>query len=160
LAAEVGKSIVSRVSGEAIVHVFLHRVRLVYGRDGGFKRRDGDGVELSASLLDGPARFEAAHRGQPIAVAHVEHGVLAANDRLGADGYGHVVETADFDAIKAGRSDADDGKGMAFDGELAANCLGLAAKLVLPKRIADDGAGRAAAAAIFIRGKKTAEERL
>jgi hypothetical protein len=71
---------------------------------------------------------------------------MRGEDWLSAEGDGDVEFFSDFKAIKAGRRDADDLKGMSVERDGAAERRGASAEFALPERVADDCPLRAAAA--------------
>ena len=145
---------------KSVRHVLLNVLGFVGLGNGRFQNRRRHGVELGGRAFDGPSRLEAAHRGKPVAVAHVEQGFFLVDDRLGANRNRDVEPATDLDTEKSGRRNADDRERIAVERDLATDDARVAVVFVLPECVADDCGLRAASAAIVFGGEQTANQRL
>ena len=80
--------------------------------------------------------------------------------RFAAQRQGNIEVAAYFKAVKTRRCHAEDLEGMPIERELAANDVGAAAKLPLPKRVADHSSADAAPAIVVALGDQPAQHRL
>src|SRR5262245_3813809 len=113
------------------------------------KHAGGDRIQMCGGLLKSPARFEPPYRPKPPGEAAINPVIFALDDGLGANRHGHVKAAPHFDAEKASLCDADDLDWMAVERNLPPYNRRVAAVCALPERVADDRAGRTAAALII-----------
>src|SRR5262245_16330736 len=112
------------------------------------KHAGGDRIQVGGGLLKRPARFEPPYHPKPPGCAVVNPVIFAFDDGFGANRRGHVKAAPNFDAEESGLSNADDLDWMAVERDLPPYDCRIAAVCALPERVADDCAGRTAAALI------------
>src|SRR5262245_23611979 len=117
------------------------------------KHAGGDRIQVRGGLLKSPARFEPPYRPKPPGEAAINPVIFALDDGLGANRHGHVKAAPHFDAEKAGLCDADDLDRMAVERDLPSYDRRVASVCAAPERVADDRAGRTAAALIIGAGE-------
>ncbi len=109
--------------------------------------------------IDRPARLQPPERRQPPRVALVEHVLLRPDERLRAQGHGHVEAAPDVEAEEAAWRHAHDVHEVPVEPQRAADGRGVAAELGLPERVADDRGRRIARAPIVVGGGQQAPGR-
>src|SRR5262245_31959910 len=113
------------------------------------KHSGRDRIQMGGGLLKRPARFEPPYHSEPPGEAAINPVIFAIDDGFGANRRGHVKVAPHFDADEASLIDANDLDGMAVERDLPSYDRRVASVCALPERVADDCAGRAAAALII-----------
>ena len=106
--------------------------------------RRRNGLELCLCPLARPVRLQPAEDRQKPLVTTIQPGPLAAKYGIGADRERDVERTADLDAEKSRRCDANDVEAVAVDQDRALEHAGIAAVFAPPECIAQNYAGRGA----------------
>src|SRR5581483_6617525 len=112
-------------------------------------------------IAEALVRLHADHHAQPPRRAVVQRRLAPADERLRAEGEGHVERLANVEAEEIRRRHADDGERDAIQRDCAADGVRHATESLLPVAITDhrDGTVLTTAALIIASRQRTAEER-